>query len=571
MARRKSRSIFAVEPQDTILAEKSFEWPTAIYARLSIENSKKDDKGESIEGQIDICRTYVEEHPYLHLVETYVDNGWTGTNINRPSFQRLLGDIRDGRIKALVIKDFSRFSRDYIEAGNLLENIFPTYGVRFISVADRYDSFETDGSAQSLLIPLKNLINSYYSKDISRKVSTAVHTRQQAAQHIPSMIPYGYIKSATREYRFEPDPETSHIVTRIFQERIDGVSLSQIAAKLQNEGIPSPGKLRYQRGQTSDIHYAAARWSAQGIKQILRNPTYLGNLVFGRMPTALYLGKTDYRYEPDQSKWTILEGMHEPLVTQEIFDQVQKMAEQGRKKDADQKARTDAYRKSNTPFFHGFLYCGNCGARMNYKRYKQTMTGNYHCSNRAYGKCDHAHYITQEKLKGIVWQSMRDQLTMYCNFEKVLDMLKDGRTTALMEGSQREIQSLSLQLNDRRKKRERLYEDFTDGILTAEEYSFMKARFDGEYQELSEKISEAQVCSARLKKMLSDRNQWIVHTKQLVDADQLTPELLDAMVDRILIYQEPDRSKRIEIRYKYGADFEILKAAYDELIGVTNT
>ena len=192
MARRKRKSIFEQEPQFNGSEKLDvLEWPTAIYSRLSIENSGKDDKGESIEGQIELCRDYIEEHPYLHLVDTYVDNGWTGTNINRPAFQRLLDDIKGGKIKALVIKDFSRFSRDYIEAGNLLENIFPAYGVRFISVADRYDSFETDGSAQSLLIPLKNLINSYYSKDISRKVSTAVHAKQMAAKHIPSMIPYG--------------------------------------------------------------------------------------------------------------------------------------------------------------------------------------------------------------------------------------------------------------------------------------------------------------------------------------------------------------------------------------------
>lgn len=144
-------------------------WETAIYARLSIENSGRDDNGESIDGQVSICREYIEEHPFLNLADTYIDNGWSGTNEDRPEFQRMLNDIKNGKIKAIVIKDFSRFSRNYIEAGNLLENIFPTLGVRFISVADRYDSFETDGSAESLLIPLKNLINSYYSKDISKK------------------------------------------------------------------------------------------------------------------------------------------------------------------------------------------------------------------------------------------------------------------------------------------------------------------------------------------------------------------------------------------------------------------
>jgi len=209
MARKKRQYLQQEQTQEPVSAMLPSVWETAIYARLSVENSKKNDDGDSIEGQIEICRDYVAEHPYLHLADTYVDNGWTGTNTDRPEFQRLPSDIREGKIKALVIKDFSRFSRDYIEAGNLLENIFPAMGVRFISVVDRYDSFETDGSDSSLLIPLKNLINSFYSRDQSKKVSLAVHAKQLAGEHIPSMIPYGYRKSTTQEYRFEPDPETA--------------------------------------------------------------------------------------------------------------------------------------------------------------------------------------------------------------------------------------------------------------------------------------------------------------------------------------------------------------------------
>jgi site-specific DNA recombinase len=193
MARKKRQYLQPEQAQEPVSAMLPSVWETAIYARLSVENSKKNDDGDSIEGQIEICRDYVSEHPYLHLADTYVDNGWTGTNTDRPEFQRLLSDIREGKIKALVIKDFSRFSRDYIEAGNLLENIFPAMGVRFISVVDRYDSFETDGSASSLLIPLKNLINSFYSRDQSKKVSLAVHAkaagRRTHSQHDSLRIP----------------------------------------------------------------------------------------------------------------------------------------------------------------------------------------------------------------------------------------------------------------------------------------------------------------------------------------------------------------------------------------------
>ncbi|MDO4649602.1 MAG: recombinase family protein, partial [Eubacteriales bacterium] len=411
MARKRRTYQEQTKIQDVVPVEdiELLEWPTAIYARLSIENSGKDDKGESIEGQIEICRDYVEEHPYLHLVDTYIDNGWTGTNTNRPAFQRLLEDIQTRKIKALVIKDFSRFSRDYIEAGNLLENIFPTYGIRFISVADRYDSFETDGSAGSLLIPLKNLINSYYSKDISRKVSTAVHARQLAAQHIPSMIPYGYRKSTTEAYRFEPDPETADVIKRIFKEFLEGKPIHRIATDLQEEGIVSPGKLRFQRGMTSDKRYENARWSAQGIKQIIKNPTYLGHLVFGRMPTALYLGKPNYSYEPDESKWRVLEGMHEALISQEDFDKAKQLTVESKRKWDEKNEKASKYLKMNKPIFGTELRCGHCGGPIRYQKthFKpERLTGSYYCQRHTYGKCDCANRITQDKLKGIVWQSM---------------------------------------------------------------------------------------------------------------------------------------------------------------------
>ncbi|CAK7087423.1 MAG: hypothetical protein ENTB_04219 [Enterocloster aldenensis] len=544
------------------------EWPAAIYARLSVEDSKKNDHGESIEGQVEICRDYIEEHPFLHLSDTYLDNGWTGTNTDRPAFQRLLSDIYSGKIKALVIKDFSRFSRDYIEAGNLLENIFPTLGVRFISVADRYDSFETDGSASSLLIPIKNLINSFYSKDISRKVSSAVHARQLAAAHIPSMIPYGYIKSTTREYRFEPDPETAANVTRIFQMRVEGVPLNQIARRLEADGIPCPGKLRYLRGQSHDKRYATSRWSAQLVKQILKNPTYLGHLVFGRMPTALYLGKPDYHYEPDESKWRVLEDMHEPLVTQEIFDCVKAMAAEGKAAWEEKLAKSKEFRAKNVPLFHNVLFCGDCGTHMGYHRNThnpELMTGSYLCPSYNYGTCSHTHSFPQEKLKSIVWQTISDQLALCCDYDRVLDKLNSGETTAKMDEYRGQMQGFTIRLNNCRNKRERLYEDFSDGILTPEEYTAMKAKFDSEYQEVSAKLVEIQSRLVRLKKSLSGQNEWLAHIRQFSGAEAFSTEMVDTLIQRIEIYQDDDGGKRVVIQFKYAADRELLESAREEL------
>ena len=568
---RRRRKTYTELDQGTrpVSVEECLEWPTAIYARLSVENSGKDDKGESIEGQVELCRDYIEEHPYLHLYDTYIDNGWTGTNTDRPAFQRLLKDIEKRKVRALVIKDFSRFSRDYIEAGNLLENVFPCLGVRFISVSDRYDSFETDGSSESLLIPLKNLINSYYSVDISRKVSTAIQARQLAAAYIPSMIPYGYIKSETQAYRFEPDPETRDIVARIFQMRIDGMPLNRIARTLQEEGIPSPGKLRYMRGTTTDKRYAASRWSAQLIKQILRNPTYLGSLVFGRMPTALYLGRPNYQSEFDESKWRVLEGMHEPLVTQEVFDRARAMADQGRKEWEERLAKREERRAADTPLFRGILFCGDCGSQMRYSRcyHKNKSHGSYYCGAYDYGRCAGRHTISQEKLKKIVWQSMQDQLLLYCEYRKIPELLQSKGGAGQLEDCRKELQSLTLQVNSRRAKRERLYEDFTTGILSPEEYMALKKKFDDEYQELSAKANEVQARMIRLKKSFSGGNAWLQSVGLLEGQPEITPELVAALLERMLVYQNESGDIRLEIQYKYGEDMALLQSACDALKG----
>ena len=562
MAGRKRRTYGKEQPPITKAAPA---WETAIYARLSVENSNKDDNGESIEGQVEICRQYIEDHAYLRHAGTYIDNGWTGVNTNRPEFQRLLGDIQSGKIKALVIKDFSRFSRDYIEAGNLLENIFPAMGIRFISVADRYDSYETDGSASSLLIPLKNLINSFYSKDMSKKVSTAVHTKQLVGEHIPSMIPYGYKKSETREYRFEPDPETAPVVTRIFKLCAEGTGYRQIASILNKENIPCPGRLRYMRGQTKRECYSDCIWSAQLIKQVLRNPTYLGNLVFGRMPTALYLGQPDYHYEPDESKWRVLSDMHEPLIDKETFELVKRKMEDGHREWEDKLKATESARAKMPPFFHNIIFCGDCGVHLTYTRNK--WGGFYYCRNPQYGRCTGAHTIQQEKLKRIVWQVLKDQLTMFTDFEKVVVMMKEtDRQTNRQSDYTKELQELHVKIKQRQRSREKLYEDYTDGILSAEDYVFMKQKFDNEYQELNTRLNTLEALQAKLRKSLSGENAWFKALGLMKSCDELTPELLAAMVEKVLIYDD-GKQRRVEVVLKYRNDAETLLAAYNELIG----
>lgn len=574
---RKKRQYLNAASIETQAAERAGNampvWETAVYARLSIENSKKNDDGDSIEGQVEICKDYVAEHPYLHLTDTYVDNGWTGTNTDRPEFQRLLSDIRDGRIKALVIKDFSRFSRDYIEAGNLLENIFPSMGVRFISVVDHYDSFETDGSASSLLIPLKNLINSFYSRDQSKKVSLAVHAKQLAGEHIPSMIPYGYRKSTTQENRFEPDPETAPVVKEIYRSFLNGMGAKPIARMLNDKGIPSPGKLRYLRGQTKRECYSSCIWSQQGLKQILINPTYMGDLVFGRMPMALYLGKPDYHYEPDESKWRILSDMHEALISRADFYRAREILKEGRRKNDEKLASTRAYRDSHPQLFKtGIVRCGYCGSNMGYGRHLvdgKYQDCRYQCQNKKYGRCDHSVSVLEKKLEPVAWNAVQTQLALYADFEEVTRRLKsDDMQTERQKALRRQILALGNTLSLLQKKREQLYADYADGMLSAGDYMDLKARLDGQYQEQSSELNQRTVELARINRQLSDENKWLKNIQNIRKARKLTPELAEAMLDHISVFKgEGYGEHRFEIFFRFQEEHETLEAAYRELGG----
>lgn len=565
--KRKTYQEQTQQPQKQVL-EPVLEWPTAIYARLSVENAGKDDGGDSIENQVEICRGYLEDHPYLHLYDVYMDNGWTGTNTNRPEFQRMLDDIHSGKVKAIIIKDFSRFSRDYIEAGNLLENVFPFLGVRFVSVTDHYDSFEIDGSAQSLLIPLKNLINSYYAKDISRKVSTSIHSRQLAGQFLSSKLPYGYLKSATEAYRLTPDPETKDVVIRIFREYHGGATVSQIVRELNAEDIPSPGRIRYMRGLSQRACYKDARWTVEGVKQVLRNPVYVGTLVHGRETRALYLGITKPMREKDESKWRALPNMHEPLVDHKTFQDVNKRLAENRVKQEQFVASSQQIREENPPILLGYVYCGDCGGRMGYSRHRTKTEGHIHCHYKClrheYGHCDSSNVISQKKLVPIVWNAMRDQLLYFCDFEKMIQMMRnENRETAQQVSYKDEIQSILLKIKSCMGKRERLYEDFSDGLLSPEDYMSFKKRYDEENLELNKRLNHLQDLQNRLSLSLSEKNQWMVHMRMMQDATELSPELVEALIERIYIYQV-GKERRIEIIFKYRQDFDILQSAYDE-------
>ena len=252
---RKRRKL----PFDAVGSEFDRGISTAVYLRLSAENSGKDDDGMSMENQKKICMDFLQKHDELELYDVYEDNGRSGTDMDRPALNRMLEDIQNGRVKCVIVKDLSRFSRNYLDAGIYLENVFPFLGVRFISIADNFDSFSMDASGVGFMIAMKNLLNAEYAKDISRKINSTFQERQRKCQILPSFGPYGYVKSKSVAYRYEIDEETAPYVKRIFAWTIEGKGWCEIIRLLDGLEAPTPAARKYELGIWHNEKYAVSR------------------------------------------------------------------------------------------------------------------------------------------------------------------------------------------------------------------------------------------------------------------------------------------------------------------------
>ncbi len=293
------------------------------YARLSIEDSKK--KGsDTIENQKELIRGFIEQQEDMELCGIYCDNGQTGIHFERPEFERLMKDVRAGRIDCIVVKDLSRFGRNYLETGNYLERVFPFLGIRFLSVTDHFDSLKAERISDEYMIPLKNIMNEMYSRDISKKVGASYVARQQRGEFTGAWAAYGYRKCAFDSRRIEPDEETAPIVREIFEMRRMGRSCRDIADSFNQKGIPSPSHYRYLKGFTACERYADVLWQAQTIRKILSNQVYLGHMVQGRKRASFYEGKRQKMLPA--SEWTIVRNTHAPIITEEVFQAVQKIS-----------------------------------------------------------------------------------------------------------------------------------------------------------------------------------------------------------------------------------------------------
>ena len=546
---------------------------TAIYVRLSIENSGKDDDGDSIANQISFCKAYLAEHTDLKLCDIYEDNGEKGTNFDRPEFKRMMDDIRGGKEKCVLVKDLSRFGRDYIEAGEYLEKIFPFMGIRFISITDGYDSLTCDDAESALMIPLKNMINDVYAKDISRKIITSFRARQEKGEFLPAFAPYGYVKSKKVAYRYEVDQETAPYVRMIFEWKAEGVSHNEICKRLNEMGAVTPARRKVDLGIWRAEKYKHTVWHGRTIIDIMKNPTYTGCIVYGRIPKSLYEGIKMHR--APEEEWRYVPDAHEPIISQELFDKVQKMFADRAEKFKAKMDENAPLRELVTNHFKGKIYCGDCGKRMRFvkptdKRYPVDQDhAVYVCGgylDSGYSRCSR-HSIRYPVVADAVLAAINMQLELALKQEQLIRQMRGSvREKSLIDKYVGKINYLSQELKKINNKRESLFENFAEGILDEAEYQFAKKKYDDEAAEIERKLTLEKAKKVQLDDILSLSNEWLEAIHKAENITEIDAGLVKHLVSSVKIFED----NRVEVELNFGDQRNIFNRIITEMAGEAN-
>jgi len=536
-------------------------WNTAVYTRLSREDGGR--KGaDSIDTQIELVSGYVRERPYLNLVDIYIDNGSSGADFNRPSWIRLMDDIRAGKIDCVAVKDLSRFGRNYIEACEFLEKIFPFMGVRFLSVNDGYDS-QHDSSSEALIISLKNLINDHYLRDISRKILTAGKAKKERGEQMSGLAPYGYVMSACEKGRLVLDEETAPVVRQIFDWRARGVGLLDICKRLENMGIPSPRerqKIKY--GVKNTDGHESSLWLPKTINRIVTSKVYLGHMEMGKTRQALCEHKP-IEIVPE-SEWHLVLNMHEPLVDESIWKAANRLTLERRQRFYDLNANTSAHPEN---IFKGLLVCGSCGAKLVRRSDKwELLDGGFNYAYRF--SCLHTRKhpedqrypsVRLERLQDVVFPLVADELQMAANLGAIIEKqskCQDNPRTVI----DAEISRAARELEKTTERLAGLYENYADKILSEQEYIRIKAEYGRKADSLRQKMDDLSKRAAIITDVSASNNRWLAAARSFQNPTELTREMLEAIVERIVV-SGPDK---IKITWKFRDELKLLESCAGE-------
>lgn len=532
---RKSR---IAENAMSIISAKEGAYKTAVYARLSTEDLDED----TLDNQIYLLKSFVGEKTDMVLVDIYTDNGFSGTNFERPEFTRLMNDVKTGKVNCIVVKDLSRLGRNYIETGNLIENVFPFLNVRFIAVTDNFDTNE-GGGVENMVASFKNLVNDVYAKDISRKIITAFRTKQKNGEYIGLVAPYGYLKSAENKNKFVIDEKTAPAVKKIFELYAGGYGLDRIARIMNESDYDCPRKYRYSIGITKSDRYKNSKWGRTTINTILTNRAYIGDMVQGKVKQELC--NNIVMHYTNKDDWIVVEGTHEAIIERNLFFEVQDILEKKKTEQAVRRKNSKSREYKEENLLKGRIKCGCCGKSMNLA---QNVRGNsisrsYYCSGYKELReavCTNKNRINKSSVESKVLESIKKCIFNNIDESSLSLEIADKNTQDIkkrMVQIERAIRQTNSKIAD-------LYKDVSDGLIDENDYLLMKTKFLNDKKQLER---EEKLLSDNMKKTSDSAGKLRAadYLKKCKKAKKLDRKMVESFIELVTINDD----KSIEITF----------------------
>lgn len=513
-----------------------------VYTRASREDGDKMES-ETLANQRELILNFLEKNNDIEVFDFYNDDNYSGTNFNRPAFQNMMADAQAGRINCVIVKDLSRLGRDYIDVGNYIQRVFPRMKIRFIAVNDNVDSFKKPG--YDILMPVKNIFNEQYARDISCKIISTVRSKQEKGKFIGAFASYGYVKDPKDKYRLIIDPYAADIVRRIYLMFNSGMGKISIAKQLNDEGILCPSeykKISGQKYRNSKRLERTTYWTYSTVNSTLKNRIYAGDMVQHKSNDS----KFDYsgRNIPE-SEWIVVKDTHEPIIPHNVWEQTQELLKK--------RGRTTPLGET-VSLFAGYLVCGDCGRSMS-----KTKWGNavyYICGTykRCSSKLCTRHHMPHDILKNIIIADVNLILSKVETLKQMIEDRERANMEKLTSCSDGQLEGLQIQLEKLKERRKSLYDDYKEGLIDKEEYVGYRTDYDN-------RISGTNTLIEKLNKVSkggsnAEEDSFISQLKNMSQINDLNRVILSTFYEKIVIYED----KKIQLSYKHSQLIEHLKS-----------
>ena len=534
----------------------------AIYCRLSQDDGSAGESG-SIQTQKTLLTQYCKEHG-IHIADYYCDDGWSGTNFERPEFKRMINDIESGRINTVIVKDLSRFGREYAQMGMYIEHYFEQKGVRFIAVAEGVDS---KNGLDNLMLPMTNVINSLYARQASTKTKAAHRARASSGMYMGSHAPFGYQKDPKDRHHLIVDPDAADVVKDIFQMFADGIGYVRMTKILRERKVLNPQAYFNQNNpdyyKNSDYWRKPFDWHATSVRVILNNPVYLGNVVFGRTKTKGFFDKQ--RIEADKSEWIVKENTHEAIITRKLWDTVHQMM----------KARRRENSTGTVQPFAGLVKCADCGSSLNvsYDKKKGRYNGFTCWVYKNYGKerCT-SHAIGWVTLNQLVLEDIRrnayEAKTAADDYMQMLVDAKTEKQKTEIDRCKRELKKADKRIEELTKILNKLYEDVALEKISEERYQAMAPKYEREQSELRGQREKLSAEIARNDEIYDNIQQFLPLIWKYTNVQELTPHILNELIEKIVVHEKEigedgAKTQQVDIYYKFIGCVNLRRAKAD--------